>query len=331
MRISKLRKFFKFSFTKYRKELQIRKYREHDNYGVDIITKEAGNFTIEPLLPSEPPYPLTYSFGPTGYLTKNKNQDYCSIITPWRNPNNYCHWTFCEVPLIHLALASEAKNIILPKELYHPQMPFQRRWIEILLEKFSEKNILLKEENPIRNPIIPINHDTLRAKSKIGKCLSFHYNQSRPSPYLIDVIESIKPYFLKNLRNTPKKIYIKRKKRMILNEPELEHVLQDKGFESVWLEELSLDDQFQYFNNATHIIGFHGAGLSNIIFCKQRTSVWEIADRDCVYPSYLDNVIIPGRKAPRVYYHLTSHIMKLEYKVLLSNNYLLDISQIEGI
>jgi capsular polysaccharide biosynthesis protein len=78
---------------------------------------------------------------------------------------------------------------------------------------------------------------------------------------------------------TPKRVFISRAKanyRRIANENDLMQVLSKKNFISYRLEELSIFDQAALFNNAEVIIGPHGAGWANLIFCKQGTKIVEI-------------------------------------------------------
>lgn len=86
--------------------------------------------------------------------------------------------------------------------------------------------------------------------------------------------------FLKNNEiKTSTKIFISRSKasyRRISNEKLLLNFLISKGFVSVSLEELSIFEQAKLFNNAEIIIGPHGAGWTNLIFCKPNTKIIEI-------------------------------------------------------
>ena len=56
-------------------------------------------------------------------------------------------------------------------------------------------------------------------------------------------------------------------RRRIANIDDVEPVLAKHGFEPVVLERLSLDDQVSLFREAEAIVGVHGAGFTNIIFC----------------------------------------------------------------
>jgi hypothetical protein len=78
---------------------------------------------------------------------------------------------------------------------------------------------------------------------------------------------------------TQKYIFISRSKaqyRRISNEVSLMEFLSKKGFVSFNLEDLSVYDQAALFNNAEIIIGPHGAGWANLIFCKPGTMIIEI-------------------------------------------------------
>ncbi len=78
---------------------------------------------------------------------------------------------------------------------------------------------------------------------------------------------------------TPKRIFISRSKaayRRIANEPALEAMLSAKGFATVSLEFHSVEQQATLFNNAEVIVGPHGAGWANLIFCKPETMIIEI-------------------------------------------------------
>lgn len=89
--------------------------------------------------------------------------------------------------------------------------------------------------------------------------------------------------FLPLVKNKPiqygKKIFISRKDgsgRQILNEDEVFKLLEEEGFERYELSTLSFLDQVALFHNAEIVIGEHGTGLVNILFCKPNTKVIEL-------------------------------------------------------
>ena len=74
--------------------------------------------------------------------------------------------------------------------------------------------------------------------------------------------------------------YIARKKntsRNFFNLDEIENFLiSQMNFTKIYLEDLSIIEQISIFNNAKYIIGIHGAGLSNIVFCNKKVKIFEI-------------------------------------------------------
>ena len=79
--------------------------------------------------------------------------------------------------------------------------------------------------------------------------------------------------------NIYEKIFIGRKKtttRKILNNNEVINLFKEKGFKVLYLEEYSIREQAYLFYNAKVIAGLHGAGFTNLIFCKEGTKVIEL-------------------------------------------------------
>lgn len=100
----------------------------------------------------------------------------------------------------------------------------------------------------------------------------------------------------------PDKIYIKRglaTVRKVTNEANVEKTLSSMGFVSVDLSKLGLLEQAKLFLKAKAIVGPHGAGFANLLYCTpESTKVFEI------YPS---------RVNARHYYSLYCHAMNMPY------------------
>ena len=311
------------------------KYREFDIYEPDVVVHAAKSIHIEKKLPSEPPEGITYHFCATGYMTENRDPDYCVIYREWRDVhyghNSYCHWTLTEVPLICLALESNAKIVVIPDILLEGKTPFQKRWWQILRKKFPHKNIIPLSELPRGvKGILPLNHDTSSSKRLIGKCAYKYYHQGRATPYCIEISSELRDEFSLDKNLDIPRFYIERKTRRLKNEKEVQDYLAGIGFQILDLENYSLDQQATLFLKAKHIIGFHGAGLANLFFSTSETCVLEIVDSDCVYPSYKDGVVVSGYKATRTYYHMLSHMKRMDYSCVESVDYILDINKLEN-
>ena len=75
------------------------------------------------------------------------------------------------------------------------------------------------------------------------------------------------------------RIYISRRraaKRRIVNEDEILGILQRFGFETIYAEELSFEQQVRLCSRARYLVSNHGAGLTNMLFMKDRGSVLEL-------------------------------------------------------
>nr|WP_272506695.1 glycosyltransferase family 61 protein [Salinibacter ruber] len=75
-----------------------------------------------------------------------------------------------------------------------------------------------------------------------------------------------------NSRSTGRKIFIKRRKeegRSTLNRSEILPLVNDSGFEDLFLDNLSFPQQVRLFSGADVILGAHGAGLANMIFSEK--------------------------------------------------------------
>lgn len=101
-----------------------------------------------------------------------------------------------------------------------------------------------------------------------------------------DIITNLREKFLKKNDNfEEKKIFIDRSDSkffhsQIENLDEVYDLLKKNKFEILKLSNFSFEDQINYFNNAKIIIGAHGAGLCNLIFCRPKTKVIELSNKE---------------------------------------------------
>jgi capsular polysaccharide biosynthesis protein len=90
-------------------------------------------------------------------------------------------------------------------------------------------------------------------------------------------------------RESRRRLYISRRKtahRRVVNESEISLLLEDHGFETVLCEDMSLGEQVRIFAKTPAVIGAHGAGLTNLIYCSPGSFVGEIHVNG-VPPAYL--------------------------------------------
>lgn len=98
--------------------------------------------------------------------------------------------------------------------------------------------------------------------------------------WLIDYLqEKLLPYIKDSNLNFSKKVFISRADsivRQTKNEEEVFSLFQERGFQKYCLANMSLLEQIELFHNADVIVGTHGAGFTNLIFCKPNTQIIEI-------------------------------------------------------
>ena len=78
------------------------------------------------------------------------------------------------------------------------------------------------------------------------------------------------------------KIYISRgkaQKRKIVNEEDLVAILKEYGFKTVYFEDYPFEEQVKIALDAQYLISNHGAGLTNMLFMKSGSSVFELRQK----------------------------------------------------
>jgi hypothetical protein len=68
--------------------------------------------------------------------------------------------------------------------------------------------------------------------------------------------------------------------RRAANERQVRDALDKRGFVTVSPGDLSVVEQIRLFRKASCVVGLHGAGLTNMVFCQPGATVVEIAARD---------------------------------------------------
>jgi capsular polysaccharide biosynthesis protein len=97
------------------------------------------------------------------------------------------------------------------------------------------------------------------------------------------ILPEFRAWILANVKGrsvlNSRKIFVGRpagSKRNLINQEELASVLEERGFESILMEDFSLADQINIFKNADEIVAVHGAALANLAFCSPGTKVLDL-------------------------------------------------------
>ncbi|MDZ7719659.1 MAG: glycosyltransferase family 61 protein [Balneolaceae bacterium] len=218
---------------------------------------------------------------------KKINGTVLSLLTGGGGNYNYYHWLYDSLPRLklfdrYLDNHQDIKFLVPDNKLH-----FQKETLEYLGIS-TEQQLSSKKYHHIKS-------DLLLATS--------HPN---PDP---DKIPRWITNFLRNkflhlaeTTNQSPYIYISRNdhtnNRQLINENELLDLLNNYGFQSYTLSNLSFKDQVTLFKNARIIIGVHGAGLTNLTFCNSDTSVIEL---------------FPGSYQPKMYQSISKNL-NLNYR-----------------
>ncbi|MBQ3059988.1 MAG: glycosyltransferase family 61 protein, partial [Desulfovibrio sp.] len=165
---------------------------------------------------------------------------------------------------------------------YISEVVYGLRYVKMLDENIE----ILYESDPygaLKYFANRMNIDFDRFKSvqlQLNTIYDYAFIASKP-PYMWDKkIYKFFSYFKKNVPSS-KSIYISRSNsknniRKLVNEKELEKELKLNNIEIIHSENLSLDEQINTFSSAKTIIGPHGAGFTNILFCNDKPRIIEL-------------------------------------------------------
>ena len=154
------------------------------------------------------------------------------------------------------------------------------------IKKTDENIEILYESDPygaLKYFANRMNIDFDRFKSvqlQLNTIYDYAFIASKP-PYMWDKkIYKFFSYFKKNVPSS-KSIYIsssnsKNNIIKLVNDNELEKELKLNNIEIIHSENLSLDEQINTFSSAKTIIGPHGAGITNILFCNDKPRIIEL-------------------------------------------------------
>ncbi|GGH15281.1 glycosyltransferase family 61 protein [Mucilaginibacter phyllosphaerae] len=184
------------------------------------------------------------------------------LVSP--QSHNYYHWLFDVLPRIKLyqSVAGQINHFCVSAAV--PQ-----KFLEILPQFGIPTDQLL-----LINDTQKFHFESLFIGSLPG-------SEGRSPQWAIDYVRSV--LIKETSTSAAKKIYFKRGDsagRKIINEDEVIIMLRSQGFEIINPDALSIAGQIAIVQQATVIIGAHGAALANLMFAKTGTAVIEIFSPD---------------------------------------------------
>ena len=190
--------------------------------------------------------------------------------------NNYCHWLLDILPKFRIC-----------EEVYNLKD----------IDYFYIQNKTVFQKESLKKIGIPLNKiiDCGKYKHiKADKIIALTHHVYNKNDYILNAQKKqpewsiiwLRKKFLKmkNNRNNKNRIFIDRsdsysKHCQIINNEDVIKTFKKFNFKIYQLSKLSFRQQIKIFNDSKIIAGAHGAGLTNLIFCKKDTKVLEIIQK----------------------------------------------------
>lgn len=198
------------------------------------------------------------------------------ILIGGSGDDNYFHWLFDALPRIHFLQKSGWFNKV--------------DWFVVPCYKHGYQRDTLRLLGIGKEKVIEGHQEThIQADTVIASSYARH-GEHIPS-WLCDFLRKSFLDIVKPDLDAPSHIYISRNdtgSRVVMNEPELFALLEERGFRKVTLSNLAFLEQVKVFASAKFIVAPHGAGLANLVFCEKGTTVIELFADGYVLPLYYD-------------------------------------------
>lgn len=181
--------------------------------------------------------------------------------------HNHSHWLTAHLPkLLLLQQRGELDDVLLPPERT-PTMDGSLRMLGLEPDDF-----------PSFDPTRPL---------QVGSLTVLETDRFRPE--LLRLVQQAFGRIAVGAPPASRRIYVSRlgaTRRRLVNEEEIWPSLEDAGFERVLMEALSFEEQVKLMRSTSVLVAPHGAGLTNMLFCRAGVDVVEIADLSFPNPNF---------------------------------------------
>lgn len=228
-----------------------------------------------------------------------------AVLATAEAATNYWHWSFDLLPRFHLL----AKAGFTPANVNfylvnHTGLPFQ-------LEMLTEFGI--RPEQIIRSDA----RTHIEAERLVVSSLK--PSQLHVTRWACDFLHGLVAG-LESSNPPTRRLFISRENanfRRLLNEAEVFEIVRPLGFEKIHSERLSVREQQRLFFEAEMVLGPHGSGFTNLVYCRPQARMLEIFSAGYVDPAlwsqsactglrhwtYIDDATASGRTRDPVLRH----------------------------
>ncbi|MDB5141430.1 MAG: capsular polysaccharide biosynthesis protein [Mucilaginibacter sp.] len=199
--------------------------------------------------------------------------DNCVAVLAAAGSENYFHWMFDILPRIHLLKESGLFDEIEKFIVNFDGRNFQKE----TLNRIGIKDSQLIASNDFFNFHTKVKELVVPSLPSYNGC---------PSGTACDYLRNL---FREEINSGSNKDYIylfRAYGRKIINEMEVLETLNQFNFKIVDPENFTVAEQAKIFSNAKVVLGAHGAGLANIVFCKPGSIIVDIYAPQWIMPCY---------------------------------------------
>ena len=221
----------------------------------------------------------------TPYLKKKINGNVLTLTQGASGHKNYFHWLYDILPKINICFKNYNS-----KEIDYFYLSKLEKYQKSTLQILGYDDIKIIDSNKNRhiqaNEVICSEHPWYKK--------GFILKEAKKLPAWI--VKWINDSFINHGKqfNCNEKIFIDRSESafshcQFVNNKEIINFLENEGFTSYKVGQLSFQEQVYLFSNAKMIIGAQGAAFANLAFCKKNTKILEIKPKK--HPNFVDQHI----------------------------------------
>lgn len=221
----------------------------------------------------------------TPYLKKKINGNVLTLTQGASGHKNYFHWLYDILPKINICFKNYNS-----KEIDYFYISKLEKYQKSTLQILGYDNFKIIDSNKNRhiqaNEVICSEHPWYKK--------GFILKEAKKLPAWI--VNWINDSFINHGKqfNCNEKIFIDRSESafshcQFVNNKEIINFLENEGFTSYKVGQLSFQEQVYLFSNAKMIIGAQGAAFANLAFCKKNTKILEIKPKK--HPNFVDQHI----------------------------------------
>ena len=236
---------------------------------------EGASFQFRNNIMSEIENNIVFEKGTPRFKKKLKGKIF-SLLTGGGGNENYFHWLFDVLPRLEILKNKIDLNSVDYFLFPNTDLAFQKESLDFFdipdskrLSSKHYRHISADEIIAVDHPCVILNDPNKDNDNLPEWIISFYRdkfktyinNKKKTKRFFIDRDDSKSN--IKHLRN-------------IVNEKEVKQFFISKGFQILKLSTLSFLEQINLFSEAEIVVGLHGAGFSNILFCQNNTKIVEI-------------------------------------------------------